>query len=60
MAALTAYCLGCKAHREIKNPEQVRMKNGRSSVRGECVMCGRKVFRMGKMPVAHAAAAVTV
>lgn len=52
MAALTAYCLGCKAHREIKNPEQVRMKNGRFSVRGECVVCDRKVFRMGKVPVA--------
>ena len=51
MAALTTYCLGCKAHREIKNPEQVRMKNGRSSVRGRCVVCNRKLFRMGKMPV---------
>lgn len=58
MAALTAYCLGCKAHRNIKDPEQVRMKNGRSSVRGRCVVCGRKVFRMGKMPVAATAVGV--
>jgi len=40
---VTAYCVKCRAKREIK------MKNGRPAVKGTCPKCGTKVFRIGKM-----------
>lgn len=45
---MQAYCFKCRAKREIKNPENVTLKNGRPAVRGTCSACGTKVFRIGK------------
>lgn len=42
-----AYCVKCKAKREIKNPNQITMKNGRPAVQGECPVCGTKLFKIG-------------
>jgi hypothetical protein len=45
---MKAYCFKCKKLQEIKNPEQVTLKNGRPAVKGVCSVCGTKLFRMGK------------
>ena len=41
-----AYCVKCREKREIQNPEDVTMKNGRSAIQGTCGVCGTKLFRM--------------
>ncbi|MFQ5904137.1 MAG: DUF5679 domain-containing protein [Candidatus Binatia bacterium] len=33
----------------MKNPKPITMKNGRPATRGECPVCGTKVFRIGKV-----------
>jgi len=43
-----AYCVKCKAKKEIQNPVQVELKNGKPAVSGTCPTCGTKVFRIGK------------
>ena len=44
----TAYCVKCRTKREIKDPKEVTLKNGRPAVKGTCPECGTKVFRIGK------------
>jgi hypothetical protein len=46
---LDAYCVKCKTKRNIENPEETVMKNGRPAVRGICTVCKCKVFRIIKM-----------
>jgi len=46
---VTAYCVKCRAKRDIKDPEETTLKNGRPAVKGTCPTCGTKVFRIGKM-----------
>lgn len=43
-----AYCVKCKTSVEIKNPQNVTLKNGKAAVSGICPNCGTKVFRIGK------------
>ncbi len=45
---MQAYCFKCKQMRDIKNPVNVVLKNGRPAVKGVCAVCGTKVVRMGK------------
>ena len=45
---MEAYCFKCRAKREIQNPENVTLKNGRPAVRGTCPVCGTTVFRIGR------------
>ncbi len=45
---MEAYCLKCREKREISNPEQVTLKNGRPATKGDCPACGTKMFRIGK------------
>jgi hypothetical protein len=45
---MEAYCFKCRAKREIRNPRNVILKNGRPAVQGTCPVCGTKVFRIGK------------
>ncbi|HKI08555.1 MAG TPA: DUF5679 domain-containing protein, partial [Nitrososphaeraceae archaeon] len=35
-----AYCVKCKAKRDMKNEKQVTMKNGRQALSGTCSVCG--------------------
>ena len=42
-----AYCVKCKAKKEIRNPKPVTMKNGRKALTGTCGKCGTKMFRIG-------------
>lgn len=46
---VTAYCMKCRAKREIKDPKEVKLKNDRPAVKGSCPKCGTNVFRIGKM-----------
>ena len=43
------YCVKERKKVEIKDPEQITMKNGRPAVTGTCPDCGTKIFKIGKM-----------
>ena len=45
---MEAYCMKCRAKREIQNPEAFTMKNGRPATRGDCGDCGTRVYRLGQ------------
>lgn len=38
-----AYCVKCKKKTEIKDPQEVTMKNGRHAIKGTCAVCGTTV-----------------
>jgi hypothetical protein len=38
-----AYCVKCKKKTEMKNPQEVTMKNGRHALKGTCSVCGTTV-----------------
>ncbi len=42
-----AYCVKCRAKRDIKDPKKITMKNGRPATQGTCPVCKTKVFRIG-------------
>jgi hypothetical protein len=42
-----AYCVKCKAKREVKNPSNVTMKNGKPALTGICPVCGTKLYKIG-------------
>jgi hypothetical protein len=44
---MKAYCVKCKATKEMKNPKSVTMKNNRKATQGACPTCGTKMFRIG-------------
>jgi Domain of unknown function (DUF5679) len=37
----------CKTKRDIKDPKQVTMKNGKKALSGTCGVCGTKMFKIG-------------
>ena len=43
-----AYCMKCKAKKEMKDAKAVKMKNGRPATKGICPKCGTKMYRIGK------------
>ena len=45
---MEAYCVKCKAKREMKNAKAITMKNGKPANQGICPSCGTKMFRIGK------------
>jgi len=45
--ATQAYCVKCKAKRDMKDEKQVTMKNGQSALSGICTVCGTKMFKIG-------------
>jgi len=45
---MQAYCVKCRAKREIRNPRAGTLKNGRPATQGVCPVCGTKMFRIGK------------
>ena len=45
---MEAYCLKCRASREVKNAVEETLKNGRPATRGNCTVCDASVFRIGK------------
>lgn len=48
MAAKEGYCVKCKSKREIKDGQEITMKNGRPATQGICPECGTKIFKIGK------------
>lgn len=47
---MEAYCVRCKAKREIKDPIADFNKNGTPVTMGICSVCGTKVYRIGRTP----------
>ena len=45
---MQAYCMKCRAKREMKDAKSMTMKNGRPATQGVCPTCGTKMFRIGK------------
>ncbi len=41
-----AYCVKCKAKKEIKDSKEVTMKNGRKAIKGKCPSCGTGMYRI--------------
>ena len=50
---MEAYCVKCKAKREVKDPQALFLNNGTPATRGTCPVCDTSLFRMGKSE-AHA------
>ena len=50
---MEAYCVKCRAKREVKDPQPTYTRKGQPGTRGVCPTCGNKIFRMGSTP-AHA------
>jgi RNase P subunit RPR2 len=44
---MEAYCVKCKTKREMKDPKQIEMKNGKPAVQGTCPECGTKMTKIG-------------
>lgn len=45
---IEGYCMHCRERVEIENPTAVWTRKGQPATRGECLICGGNVFRMGK------------
>jgi DNA topoisomerase-1 len=45
---MEAYCVRCKAKREMADPHPTYTKKGRPGTKGVCPVCGGGMFRMGK------------
>ena len=45
---MQAYCVKCRAKREMKDAKAITMKNGKPATQGICPVCGTKMFRIGK------------
>ena len=45
---MQAYCVKCRAKREMKDARSITMKNGKPATQGVCPACGTKMFRIGK------------
>jgi len=45
---MQAYCMKCRAKKEMKNAKAITMKNGKPAHQGICPTCGTKVFKIGK------------
>jgi len=43
-----AYCVKCKAKKEMQDEEEVTMKNGKPAMKGVCPDCGTGMYRIGK------------
>jgi len=45
---MQAYCVKCRAKKEMKDAKAITMKNGKPATQGTCPNCGTKMFRIGK------------
>lgn len=41
-----AYCVKCKAKKEMLDGKEITMKNGRKALKGKCPDCGTGLFRI--------------
>jgi hypothetical protein len=42
-----AYCVKCRAKRQISGARNVTLRNGKRAVQGSCPVCTTKLFRIG-------------
>ena len=45
---MQAYCVKCKAKKEMNDAKKVTLKNGRNAMKGKCPDCGTSLFRIVK------------
>ncbi|MCD6081013.1 MAG: hypothetical protein J7J54_06160 [Candidatus Omnitrophica bacterium] len=45
---MEAYCVKCKAKKEMKDAQEVTLKNGKKAMKGVCPDCGTSLFRIIK------------
>lgn len=45
--AVEAYCVKCRAKRDMQNEEKVTMKNGKPATKGKCPVCGTGMYKIG-------------
>ena len=43
---MEGYCLKCKTKKEIKDAEEIIMKNGRKAMKGKCPGCSTGMFKI--------------
>lgn len=46
--SFSGYCVKCRKKREIANPQNITMANGRQAIKGTCPVCGTGMFVIGK------------
>lgn len=44
--ATSGYCMKCKKTTEMKDTEEVTMKNGRKAMKGKCSVCGTGMYKI--------------
>ena len=44
---MQAYCVKCRAKRDVKDVTAVTMANGKPASKGICTVCGTSVFKIG-------------
>lgn len=44
----TGYCVKCRSKVEIKDPQEITMKNGKPATKGSCPDCSTTVMCIGK------------
>lgn len=47
---MEAYCVKCRAKREIQDPQAVFTDNATPATKGTCPVCGTGLYRMGRTP----------
>ena len=45
---MQAYCVKCRSKKDMKDIEEITMRNGQSARRGKCSTCGTKMIRFGQ------------
>ena len=40
------YCVKCKESKEMKEAQEVTMKNGRPAMKGKCPSCGTGMYKI--------------
>lgn len=43
---VTGRCMKCKENREMKDVEEVTMKNGMNAAKGKCTICGTNMYKI--------------
>jgi len=46
--AEVGYCVKCKAKKDMKDTQNVTMKNGRKAMKGKCTSCGTGMYKIMK------------
>ncbi len=52
---MQGYCMKCREKRDIKDPQEVTLKNGRPATQGPCSVCGTKITVIGGAKAAQKA-----